>query len=120
MNVLIFLDLMQKFQMLLSSMQNIQFFLIFTYNPGKLFLILLRRCIPGLQWKLSHHPWKVWEKNRPVISVLRIIMTVYQHSEIFPSRCIQYTKFFSQLVQFYQQNLDLNFILFLIWRSSVI
>ena len=97
MNLLIFLDSIQKFQMLLSSRAkypNFFLFLPITRANFSWFYLPEGRCIPGLRWKLSHHPWKVWEKHRPVISVSRIIMTGYQHSGIFPSRCIRYTNFF--------------------------
>ena len=88
-NSLIFLD--PNFFLFLPITR--QTFLDFTYYPEG-------RCIPGLQWQLPHHPRTMWEK-RLVISVLRIMMTGYQHSEIVPSSCIRYTKFFSRLVQFY-------------------
>ena len=76
MNLLIFLDSKQKFQMLLSSRAkypNFFLFLSITQANFSWFYLTEGRCIPGLQMKLSHHAWKMWEKNRPVISVLMII-----------------------------------------------
>ena len=62
MNLLIFLDLTynpgQNFKLYSLQGQNFKIFLIFTYNQGKVFLILPitggggGTCIPGLQWEL--------------------------------------------------------------------
>ena len=68
MNLLIFLDLTynpcKNFKFYSLQGQNVQTFLIFTYDQGKIILILpityylLPRggtCIPGLQWELPPH-----------------------------------------------------------------
>ena len=61
MNLLVFLDLTynpgKNFKFYSHQRQNIQVFLIFNYNQGKIVLILpITRgggtCIPGLNWEL--------------------------------------------------------------------
>ena len=65
MNLLIFLNLTynlgKNFKFYSLQGQNFKFFLIFTYNQGKVFLILPitqgSTCIPGLQWELMLIKW---------------------------------------------------------------
>ena len=72
MNLLIFLDLSLKFYSLQG--QNVQIFLIFTYNQGKIFLILPitgegGTCIPGLHQR-SPPPRSNKSKSNLIFSLL--------------------------------------------------
>ena len=82
MNLLIFLDLSynpcKNFNFLLPQGQNVQIFLIFTYNQGKIFFILPitqgggggggeGACIPSLHWET-----RVGATSLEVISTLNL------------------------------------------------
>ena len=78
MNLLILLDLIynlhKNFKFYSLQGQNVQIFFIFTYNQGKIFLILPitlggggGTCIPGLHWELPPRLWPMSCAGQQVI-----------------------------------------------------
>ena len=95
MNLLIFLDLTynpcKNVKFCYLQGKNVQFFLIFTYNQGKIFLTLPitwgrgGTCIPSLHWVLPPPPQTVQLFHNMLLFAERLLFLIYLNDMPNPS-----------------------------------